>query len=186
MKTKETLDLEKSLFRFTNRLGTFGCFEVTIGWAGKERVDYMTYDTKGDFKCFEIKVSKKDFHSKHHNTFVGHLNYYVMPKELWEQVRNEIPEDVGVYVSMGNSLVSVKKAKRRKVSPEDIEILKNSFLRSVYRYAQKYFESEDELIIESHKRRIKQLEKEKLEYQNKYFKLVRKVYDKYGTFCGAD
>ena len=56
MKTKETLDLEKSLFRFTNRLGTFGCFEVTIGWAGKERVDYMTYDTKGDFKCFEIKV----------------------------------------------------------------------------------------------------------------------------------
>ena len=67
-----------------------------------------------------------------------------------------------------------------------IEILKDSFLRSVYRYAQKYFESEDELIIESHKRRIKQLEKEKLEYQNKYFKVIKKVYDKYGTFCGAD
>ena len=69
---------------------------------------------------------------------------------------------------------------------EDIEILKNSFLRSVYRYAQKYFESEDELIIESHKRRIKQLEKEKLEYQHKYFKVIKKVYDKYGTFRGAD
>ena len=93
---------------------------------------------------------------------------------------------MGVYVSIGDSLVSVKKAKRRKVSPEDIEILKNSFLRSVYRYAQKYFESEDELIIESHKRRIKQLEKEKLEYQHKYFKVIKKVYDKYGTFRGAD
>lgn len=139
MKTKETLDLEKSLYRFTNRMGTFGCFEVTIGWFGKERVDYMTYDTKGDFKCFEIKVSKKDFHSKHHNTFVGHLNYYVMPKELWEQVRDEIPEDVGVYVSMGDSLVSVKKAKRRKVSPEYIEILKDSFFTFCIQICMKIF-----------------------------------------------
>lgn len=186
MKTKETLDLEKSLFRFTNRMGTFCCFEVTIGWFGKERVDYMTYDTKGNFKCFEIKVTKKDFHSKHHNTFVGHLNYYVMPNELWEQVKGEIPGYVGVYVGMGNSLVSVKRAKRQKITPESIEILRDSFLRSVYRYTQKYFESDDELIIEYYKRQIKQLEKEKSNYRNQYLELRKKVYDKYGTRWDKD
>jgi hypothetical protein len=28
-------------------MGVFGCFEVTIGFHGRERVDYMTLDTKG-------------------------------------------------------------------------------------------------------------------------------------------
>jgi len=41
-KTKLTKILEKELWRATRKLGTFGCFDVTIGWFGKERVDYMT------------------------------------------------------------------------------------------------------------------------------------------------
>ena len=55
-KTEETLLIENSIYRETNRQGVFGCFEVTIGWFGKERVDYMTYDTKGIWRCYEIKV----------------------------------------------------------------------------------------------------------------------------------
>lgn len=46
MKTAETVALEKAIRRATYKMGTFGCYEVTIGYGGKERVDYMTYDTK--------------------------------------------------------------------------------------------------------------------------------------------
>ena len=63
MKTAETVALEKAIRRATYKMGTFGCYEVTIGYGGRERVDYMTYDTKGIFRCYEVKVSKADFHS---------------------------------------------------------------------------------------------------------------------------
>ena len=46
-KTQLTHELERQLWKYTKKRGTFGCFEVTIGWRGKERVDYLTYDTKG-------------------------------------------------------------------------------------------------------------------------------------------
>lgn len=58
MKTAETVALEKAIRRATYKMGTFGCYEVTIGYGGKERVDYMTYDTKGIFRCYEVKVSR--------------------------------------------------------------------------------------------------------------------------------
>jgi len=63
MKTEETNKLEKEIYNATSNRSTFGCFEVTIGWYGKERVDYMTYNTKGEFRCYEIKVSLSDFKS---------------------------------------------------------------------------------------------------------------------------
>lgn len=51
--------------------------------------------------CFEIKVTKADFHSKHGHNFVGDANFYVMPKKLYSEVKDEIPENVGViaYIS---------------------------------------------------------------------------------------
>lgn len=41
MKTDLTRQAEKCLWHETNRMGVFGCFEVTIGWSGNERVDYI-------------------------------------------------------------------------------------------------------------------------------------------------
>ena len=38
-KTSITKDLEKQLFQSLRKRGVFICFEVTIGWYGKERVD---------------------------------------------------------------------------------------------------------------------------------------------------
>ena len=70
MKTAETVALEKAIRRATYKMGTFGCYEVTIGYGGRERVDYMTYDTKGIFRCYEVKVSKADFHSAAVKSFV--------------------------------------------------------------------------------------------------------------------
>lgn len=49
-------------------------------------------------EIFELKLTKSDFHSDAKITFYGHYNYYVMSKELYEQVADEIPDWVGVYV----------------------------------------------------------------------------------------
>ncbi|HGF8056329.1 TPA: hypothetical protein QFL15_001935 [Enterococcus faecium] len=55
MKTELTMQAEKCLWHETNRMGVFGCFEVTIGWLGNERVDYITYSTDNTIRCYELK-----------------------------------------------------------------------------------------------------------------------------------
>ncbi|MDR1630068.1 MAG: hypothetical protein LBS36_07655 [Oscillospiraceae bacterium] len=49
-------------------------------------------------QCFEIKVSLSDFKSKHGHNFVGNLNYYIVPNELYPKVKDLIPEGIGVLV----------------------------------------------------------------------------------------
>ena len=73
-KSDLTLKLEREIWEATRKQGVFGCFEVTIGWFGDQRVDYITYDTNGIWRCFEIKVSKSDFYSKSKKSFIGHFN----------------------------------------------------------------------------------------------------------------
>lgn len=127
-KTEETLSIESALIRATSKLGVYGCLEVTIGFHGKERVDYMTYDTKRVFRCYEIKVTKKDFHSSWANSFVGNYNYFVMPHWLYEEVKHEIPPEVGVYADM-------KCVKHPKKMPlrHSRELLLESMVRSLHR-----------------------------------------------------
>ena len=64
--------------------------------------------------CFEIKVSKQDFHSSHGHNFIGNLNYYVMPFELYKEIKNEIPNDIGVityHTSKNNTIGSLRQQK---------------------------------------------------------------------------
>lgn len=176
MKTEQTTELERTIFNATNKQGVFGCFEVTIGWFGQERVDYMTYDTRGMWRCYEIKVSKSDFHSKAHNSFVGHYNYYVLTRELYEQTKDEIPKNIGVYI--GGSCV--KKAKRQELKVS-VEILKDSLIRSLYREAEKVFKSGNPTVIDSLKRQLNYAKKKAVEYEHKYWELMRVGQVKYGS-----
>lgn len=153
MKTEKTYKLENKIYNATKKTGVFGCFEVTIGFFGKERVDFMTYDTKGIFKCYEIKVSKNDFHSNAKLSFVGHYNYYVLTRKLYEEVKNEIPDWIGIYI--GENLVKYPKKQnidekvykyKRSVNGRSTEItvpytemLKDSMIRSLYRDANKWY-----------------------------------------------
>lgn len=179
MKTEETKRLERAIWKATNKQGVFGCFEVTIGWFGKERVDYMTYDTKGVFRCYEIKVTKTDFHSHCHNSFVGDLNYYVLPADLYEEVKEEIPDFVGAYIERDGIVYSIRRARRRMV--EDPDTLKNSMIRSLCREVTKQIRSGDTLYIDATNREISQLKRECDNLRRKYWDLLREVQELYGT-----
>ena len=105
--------------------------EVTFDYATSHavRVDYMKFKPvnntvsgieKGDFYCYEVKSSIEDFHSKNGHNFIGDYNYYVMPEDVYEKIKNEIPYYVGAFVPSGmhyrgewRELKSVKKAKRK-------------------------------------------------------------------------
>lgn len=174
-KTDETTKLERKIWYATSKMGTFGCFEVTIGYWGKERVDYITYDTKGTWRCYEIKVSKSDFYSKAKKTFIGHYNYYVLTDELYEQVKHDIPSHVGAYVGT----TSVKRAKRQELKVDE-QILKDSMIRSLSREFEKQFKSGDPTVVEGMERLLRQVKRERDDYRDKFQRLWSIGYKKYG------
>ena len=148
-KTELTKLGEKQLWKNTDKIGTFGCFEVTIGWFGKEIVDYITYDTNGECRCYEIKTSKSDFMSKANLTFIGHFNYFVMPRELYFELKAQNNRvlmrqvnsyGVGVYVFSETGFENVKKAKRRKVTHVRAAEILESMLRSTNREVKKFYQ----------------------------------------------
>lgn len=175
-KTDITKTLERQIWKATAKQGVFGCFEVTIGWWGKQRVDYLTFDTKEVWRCYEIKSSKSDFRSGAKHTFVGNYNYYVMPMELYQELKDSIPPHIGVYV--GGECV--KRAKRQDLEV-DVQTLKNSMIRSLCREAQKVYKSNDPTTVERLNRQIRSLQREKENYQRNYWNLMRIGQEKYGT-----
>ena len=100
MKTERTKRLEELLALKFNKNNDFYVFECTIGWLGHEIVDCIMYNCQREICCYEIKQSKQDFHSKNKLTFIGHKNYFVMPYSLYEEVKSEIPYEIGVYVAI--------------------------------------------------------------------------------------
>lgn len=115
--------------------------EVSFDYATSNaiRVDYMKFNPKnntvsgiekGDFYCYEVKSSVDDFHSKNGHNFIGDFNYYVMPEEVYELVKNEIPYKIGVYIPEKKhyrgewlDLLSVKKAGRKDRNKSMSEML---------------------------------------------------------------
>ena len=159
METELTKEIKAALWKFTDNQGTFGCEEVTIGWFGNERVDYMTYDVKDTFRCYEIKISKSDFRSKNHNSFVGHLNYYVFPEKLYSEISEDIPDGIGVILYCDSDMKLVRRPKRRAPAA-DVQILKNSMIRSLDREIDKYRKILDRETILKKNREILRLKEE--------------------------
>ena len=124
-----TADLSKRTEKYINPYNDpriYWAREVTFdyGTLHQVRVDYMKFKPKnntvsgiekGDFYCYEIKSCIADFNSKNGHNFIGDFNYYVMPQELYEQVKDKIPYNVGVLAPASthfDSLESIKKARR--------------------------------------------------------------------------
>ena len=128
---------------------------VLYGWYGKEIVDCIMYNCNRETHCYEIKQSKQDFYSNNALTFIGNKNYFVMPYDLYLQVKNDIPNNIGVYVSIDrqeykqektvtgtqhycelisgfNELYCIKPARKQELKA-DKEVILSSMLRSMQR-----------------------------------------------------
>ena len=179
MKTDKTKELENAIWNATHNQGTFGVFECTIGWFGNERVDYITYNTAGEFRCYEIKVSKSDFRSKSKNTFVGHYNYFVLTEELYEIVKDEIPKGVGVYVYNGTFAIQRKKPRKQELTV-DKDVLKDSMIRSMCREIQKNQQSESLQHMNWLKRDLSEAKSDAKYYSKRWNEMRDMVLERFG------
>lgn len=144
MKSEKTIEFENRLFKYLQGMGKYCVFECQLSNYLSNRskkagiVDCLCITTDETVYCYELKVTKQDFHSKNGHNFYGNFNYYVMPKELFDNIKDEIPNDIGVLVEDGKTLKSVKRSKRKELQIP-VQTIKSYMLRSLYREYQKFF-----------------------------------------------
>lgn len=97
MKTTETLDMEKTLYSYCRQLMHLVVEEVTLP-EGQGIVDTLSLSPEQEFTCFELKITKADFHSNAKLSFIGNYNYFVFPRHLVPEVVAEVPENIGILV----------------------------------------------------------------------------------------
>lgn len=107
--TSKLSKLVEALINPDNDPRKYTAREVTFDYGRQTqvRVDYMSFHPRnntvsgieqGHFFCYEIKSSTADFHSPNGHNLIGDYNYYIMPEEVFNEVKREIPRTVGVYV----------------------------------------------------------------------------------------
>jgi hypothetical protein len=70
-------------------------------------------------QCFEIKVSVSDFHSKNGHNFVGNVNFYVVPTEIYAKIKDLVPKDIGIITYCNWSLRRRRDATFKHLSDEE-------------------------------------------------------------------
>lgn len=140
MKTEKTKEIEKYLFLFLQKKGTFCCPEVKMGMGnvGKHGiVDYLSLTTKGMVTCYEIKVTKEDLvNSGHGHNFYGNYNFYVIPIGLYLKIKDFVPKYVGVIgFDIEGHAKYLKEAKFMTI--RNLSSIKLYLIRSLYREFQK-------------------------------------------------
>ena len=176
-KTAETIAIENSLKKETKEKRIYGCEEVTIGFhgrcRGKEIADFVTMDSKGILRCYEIKVTIQDFKSSAAKSWYGHYNYLVIGQELYQNhydyIKEHTPAHVGILV--GADLISVRKCKRVDIPSEpsgpSAEEMKESLIRTMYWKYQKALEAADMDRMKKKDAEIRRLSKEVANYQKR-------------------
>ena len=109
--TKHGLECERGLEG--TELQAF-CDQKTCRWnstviAGKPKI-LLT--------CFEIKVTKSDFKSKNGHNFVGNMNFYVVPEEIFKEVESLVPPDIGILVYLHKGKYIGLRTKRKPAYKE--------------------------------------------------------------------
>ena len=149
-----TKEIEHIAYKHFSKIGWYGCFEVAIPRAiidkyHRERLDFLTYETNGIWRAYEIKRNKQDFYSGHAWSWIGNYNYFIMPKELYNEVKNDIPDGVGVWCVYESGkrrwIECEKKPKKRELlcSPNDMMFSLMQGLSREYRKYRKILEKKD-------------------------------------------
>ena len=119
-----TKEIEHIAYNYFYKTGWYGVFEVAVPRAiinkyHRERVDFLTYETNGIYRAYEIKRTKSDFYSGCAWSWIGNYNYFIMPKDLYEEVKEDIPNGIGVWVVRDNgyfkNMECIKKPKYREL-----------------------------------------------------------------------
>lgn len=138
-----TKDIERIVYKNFWRKGWYGVFEVAIPKAldrhiRRERVDLLTYETDGTYRAYEIKNSVSDFYSDAKWSFIGHYNYFILNSSIYEKVKGDIPQGIGVWLVYENGYMEcVKKPQRQelKCKPEQVMF---AMMQSLSREYKKY------------------------------------------------
>lgn len=147
-----TKDIENIAYNFFWKTGWYGVFEVAVPRAiinkyHRERVDLLTYETKGIYRAYEIKNSKSDFYSDCAWSWIGNYNYFIMPYDLYTEVKQDIPDGIGVWVvrEYSKNMECVKKPKYRELlcSPSDMMFALMQGLSREYKKYRKLKEKEE-------------------------------------------
>ncbi len=174
------------MIKQTRQKRIYGCEEITIGFYnnghGNEVVDFMTMDSKGTLKCYELKVILQDLKSDAKKSWYGHYNYLVVSRELYKKVTDwseYIPDNIGIIV--GECLESKRKAKRCDISSETENMLKESIIRSMFWKMIKYKDAQSLDKQRQLQSKIRRLEREK---DNAYDRALRaeRIISDYETY----
>ena len=145
-----TKEIENIVYKNFWRKGWYGIFEVAVPRAiinkyHRERLDFLTYETTGIFRAYEIKRSLSDFRSGCAWSWIGHYNYFIMPVDLYPKVKEEIPDGIGVWVVYEHgTMACVKNPKRRELlcSKEDMMF---AMMQGLSREYKKYRKSQEQI-----------------------------------------
>ena len=142
-KIMTTKDVERIAYNYLWKKGTYLVFEVAVPRAienkyHRQRIDLLSYDTTDTYRCYEIKNSVSDFYSGCKWSFIGHYNYFILNSSIYEKVKKDIPDSIGVWlVYESGRMECVKKPKRQelKCRPEQMMF---SMLQGLSREYKKY------------------------------------------------
>lgn len=96
--------------------------------------------------CVEIKVSESDFLSKHGHNFVGNINYYAVPVELYPKIVDRVPKEIGILVYYsGNDFSGIRKKREAEYREVSIEAQKWMILSIAKRNNKYQFHKIEEL-----------------------------------------
>lgn len=175
-KSELTRTLENLLYSYCVSNDQFVVEEVTMP-GNNGIVDTISYQWKNNqaiWRCFEIKVSKQDFYSDAKLSFIGHYNYFVLTEKLYEQVKHDIPDYVGIYIPYSNcTLLSKKRAKKQNLTVEH-DLLIRQFIGSLSRECNKAKEIKKGVSIFSNSQLFNELEKRSKYSTFDFFKTFKK------------
>ena len=138
-----TKDIERIIYKNFWRKGWYGVFEVAVPRAienryHRQRIDLLSYDTSGAYRCYEIKNSVSDFYSGCKWSFVGNYNYFILNASIYEKVKKDIPQGIGVWLVYENGYMKCEKKPQRQELKCKSEEMMFSLMQALSREYKKY------------------------------------------------
>ena len=90
------------------------CDQISCQWNGATKMGTQMIL----LTCFEIKVSKSDFKSEHGHNFIGNMNFYAVPEEIYKEIETLVPPEIGILVYLHKGQYVGLRTKRKPTFKE--------------------------------------------------------------------